>query len=176
MSDVDVCEECGTSGEVHCRGMSGGQMLCTACAATAADDAGVTRAQLDAVYNERNRCVAALCSMAQRLSWSTWLGKHEPADDPTWDKEWLNVVYINLPTGQVSWHIHDRDLPLFAHVGGANKPGVWDGHTTDQKYKRLAAISYSVKRCVACGVDLIQGPTALDRERYEHLLCGGCQR
>lgn len=34
MSDDDEkCEVCGSGGEVHCRGMRGGQMLCTACAA-----------------------------------------------------------------------------------------------------------------------------------------------
>jgi hypothetical protein len=39
------------------------------------------KSALDMVYNERNRCVAAMCSMAQRLNWSAWLGKHEPAHD-----------------------------------------------------------------------------------------------
>lgn len=95
--------------------------------------------ELDAVYDERNRCVAAMAAMAQRLGWPAWLGHHEPANDPSWDAEWRNVVYIFLPTeGQVSWHIHDRDLPLFAHlhrVRGVD--GTWDGHTTEEKYKRL---------------------------------------
>lgn len=36
------------------------------------------------------------------------------------------VVYIELPTGQVSWHMppHPRD---------------WDGHPTDEKYRRIDA-------------------------------------
>jgi len=136
------------------------------------------RRELDAVYDERNRCVAAMASMAQRLGWPTWRGTHEPEGDPNWDAEWLNVIYIQLPTGQVSWHIHDRDLPQFAHVPTAFSRATfskkWDGHTTEQKYERLAAISRGPKHCVRCGVELKQGPTALDRERYEHLLCGGC--
>jgi len=40
-------------------------------------------------------------------------------NDPTWP-----VVYIELPTGQVSWH-----LPQ--HVD------IWDGHDTDIKYQRI---------------------------------------
>lgn len=36
------------------------------------------------------------------------------------------VVYIDLPTGQVSWHI-----TAYA--------GEWDGHTTEQKYERCRA-------------------------------------
>lgn len=40
------------------------------------------------------------------------------------ESEWP-VAYIELPTGQVSWHLpqHQRD---------------WDGHSTAEKYARLA--------------------------------------
>jgi len=40
-------------------------------------------------------------------------------DQPEWP-----VVFIELPTGQVSWHIaqHGRE---------------WDGHTTEEKYSRI---------------------------------------
>ena len=39
---------------------------------------------------------------------------------------------------QVSWHIHDDDKKYFKHLD----PGVeeWDGHDTDEKYRRLQAI------------------------------------
>lgn len=43
----------------------------------------------------------------------------DPAE-PDWP-----VVYIDLPTGQVSWH-----MPAFAIE--------YDGHTTDEKYQRIA--------------------------------------
>jgi hypothetical protein len=39
-------------------------------------------------------------------------------DAPEWP-----VVYIELPTGQVSWHVPQHPLK-------------WDGHTVDQKYER----------------------------------------
>jgi len=99
--------------------------------------------KINAVYDERNRCVAGMTAMAIRLGWRTWLGRHEPLNDPTWDKEWLNVVFIELPTGQVSWHIHDRDLPMFNHVIGQiflDPIPTWDKHTTEEKYQRIAAL------------------------------------
>lgn len=34
------------------------------------------------------------------------------------------VVYIELPTGQVSWHVPEYARP-------------WDGHSTEEKYKRI---------------------------------------
>lgn len=94
-------------------------------------------AALDAVYDERNRCVAAMSVMAQLLRWPCGLGKHSE-QDATWDREWMNIVFIDLPTGQASWHIHDRDLRLFAHLPPYTKQ--WDGHSTAEKYDRLERI------------------------------------
>lgn len=41
------------------------------------------------------------------------------------------VVYIELPTGQVSWH-----MPAYL--------GPWDGHTTEVKYERCQAYAAQV--------------------------------
>jgi hypothetical protein len=49
---------------------------------------------------------------------------------------YTHVVYIDLPTGQVSWHIGDNDMHLITTLPVYN--GVWDGHTTDEKYQRLS--------------------------------------
>lgn len=40
------------------------------------------------------------------------------------------------PGSQVSWHIHDSELQLFE--GLPFYPGKWDGHTTPEKYDRVA--------------------------------------
>ncbi len=82
----------------------------------------------DQAYNERNRLVACLAS-------------HYPAGIKKtaiegWDPAWHNCVYIDLPTGQASWHYHDREADLFAHLPPYK--GEWDGHTTDEKYQRIA--------------------------------------
>ena len=47
-------------------------------------------------------------------------------------------MFIDLPTGQASWHYHDREAHLFAGLPPYTKP--WDGHTTPEKYERLAAL------------------------------------
>lgn len=83
----------------------------------------------DDAYLERNRVVAALASGP----WPSGTGKTTIAD---WSPEWHNCVYIDMPFGQVSWHYHDDHAPLFAHLPPYT--GQWDGHTTAQKYERLA--------------------------------------
>jgi hypothetical protein len=84
----------------------------------------------DKVYSERNKLVCALSKL-----WPSHLAKH-PHTDTSWDPNWTNIVIIESPVGQLSWHIMDSELPQFAHLElGYNN---WDGHTTEQKYERLA--------------------------------------
>lgn len=47
-------------------------------------------------------------------------------------------VFIDLPTGQVSWHVHDSELALFDFLPTSDQR-CWDGHSTDEKYERLLA-------------------------------------
>lgn len=98
-------------------------------------------AQKDAAYAERTKVVAALARAVIALGGRAYLGLHEGEE---WEAEWRWIVFCQLPGAgaepgaeQVSWHIHERDLPLFdfLQMGG---PG-WDGHTTEEKYRRLAA-------------------------------------
>lgn len=88
-------------------------------------------------YAERNKLVCALSKL-----FPASMGKHDE-NDTTWQREWMNIVYIQLPTGQVSWHIHEDLLPLFAHL--ENKSIKWDGHSTEEKYERLSSLSPSTK-------------------------------
>lgn len=81
-------------------------------------------------YTERNRLVALLSKV-----FPSELGRHDP-QDLTWEKDWFNIVYVNLPTGQCSWHIHDSELYLFSHLK-LNLNVKWDGHSTEEKYKRI---------------------------------------
>lgn len=84
----------------------------------------------DGAYNERNQCVAALSKL-----FPAWRLKTEI---PGWDPAWYGCVYIQLPTGQVSWHFHERDAHMFAHL--PTHGDEWDGHDTPEKYRRLAAL------------------------------------
>lgn len=59
--------------------------------------------------------------------------KHEGGWDP--QDGWL--VYINLPTGQVSFHIDNEVKNLLAHNVKVVKHSVWDGHGLSEKWKRI---------------------------------------
>lgn len=83
--------------------------------------------ELDQAYTERNRLVALLARMYPAGTRRTNI--------PGWDPCWHNCVFIDLPTGQVSWHYHDRDAFLFSDLPSYEKP--WDGHTTIHKYQRV---------------------------------------
>lgn len=89
------------------------------------------QAELDRTYTERNQIVAALSKLFHAGLARTNI--------PGWEPEWHGCVYIDLPTGQVSWHYHERDADLFSHLGPYQ--GKWDGHDTPEKYRRLAALT-----------------------------------
>jgi hypothetical protein len=92
----------------------------------------------DTAYSERNMLVAALARTALHLGWRAGIRRHEPDPDPTWEEDWKNVVIIDLPTGQVSWHYRDGERGLFDEL--PPYAGIWDGHDTPTKYLRLAAL------------------------------------
>ena len=85
---------------------------------------------LDAAYHERNAVVAALI---RTNGWRCWI---TAADDaPGW---WL--VYAETPAGQVSWHVSNDDVDLFSSWVPVTIETGWDGHTTEEKYRRLARL------------------------------------
>jgi hypothetical protein len=62
----------------------------------------------DSAYRERNQVVAALAKLFPSGTKAT--------DIPSWDPEWNGCVYIDLPTGQASWHYHVSDEALFSNL------------------------------------------------------------
>lgn len=77
----------------------------------------VERADTD--YDKRYRLVLTAVWRASTLNLATGF-----RIDPT-EPEWP-VAYIELPTGQVSWHLPQH-------------PIAWDGHGTAEKYRRCRA-------------------------------------
>jgi hypothetical protein len=49
-------------------------------------------------------------------------------------------VFIELSTGQATWHIHDSELVMFDHLPRF-RGQKWDGHSTPEKYERLLAVT-----------------------------------
>jgi hypothetical protein len=88
--------------------------------------------ELRGVYRERDSLVAALSK-----NYEAHLARHEGDD---WEDDWRNIVCIHLPAGQVTWHIHDSELLLFAHLADVPRLQHWDGHDTHEKYRRLNAL------------------------------------
>ncbi len=77
-------------------------------------------------YRERNQLVAYLSRL--------YPSHMAEGDDPAWP-----IVYIESPAGQLSWHIPAEDVPdLFPHLEWA--PSRWDGHSTEEKYRRLRSL------------------------------------
>lgn len=89
------------------------------------------RARKDGAYLERNQVVAALAKCFPSGTARTAI--------EGWSEDWHGCVYIDLPTGQVSWHFNDSHAHLFADL--PPYAGSWDGHDTPEKYRRLAAMS-----------------------------------
>lgn len=90
-------------------------------------------------YYERNQLVAALTKI-----FPAWIERH-PDADKTWDNDWRNIIFISLPTGQASWHIHDSEFDNFQHLP-TSAQGVqsWDGHTNEEKYERLSHLEQAL--------------------------------
>jgi hypothetical protein len=79
-------------------------------------------------YEVRNPLIIQAMAVASTLGYAT--GVRMETAEPEWP-----VMYIELPTGQVSWHIPQ-------HTKG------WDGHTTPEKYNRVDAYHTVVTQAV----------------------------
>lgn len=72
----------------------------------------------DADYEKRYGLVLDAMARARRLGFET--GYRIDPNEPEWP-----VAYIELPTGQVSWHMPQHPKP-------------YDGHSTEEKYERIS--------------------------------------
>lgn len=85
---------------------------------------------MDAVYRERDQLVAFLSRC-----YPSFLA---PSPDAEPGFRW--IVFVESPEGQLSWHVADHEVDeFFAHL---NKRAAarWDGHTSEEKYRRLLAL------------------------------------
>jgi hypothetical protein len=89
------------------------------------------RADKDQAYLERNHLVAALARLYPSGIRATNI--------PDWSPDWHGCVYIDLPSGQISYHYHDSQAHLFVDLPLYTKE--WDGHDKDVVHARLAALT-----------------------------------
>lgn len=71
----------------------------------------------DTNYDVRYGLVLEIMCLANKMGYPN--GVRIDESEPEWP-----VFYIELPTGQVSWH-----MPAHKHI--------WDGHTTEEKFQRI---------------------------------------
>lgn len=88
-------------------------------------------AERDKAYGERAHLVAYLAAC--------YPSEIVPAESDS--GAWF-LVFVTTPAGQMSWHLHEDDLDLFEPLLNAPETGIeWDGHTTEEKYERLAELT-----------------------------------
>lgn len=88
----------------------------------------------NSAFAERNLLVAAL---SKRFPGG--LARHENDGRTLFLRD---VVYLDLPTGQVSWHLLPSQLEWFRHMGPYERE--WDGHDKREVYSRLQALQPDV--------------------------------
>lgn len=95
--------------------------------------AGVLRqiSEHDTDYDVRYRLVLDALARAVALGYPAGIG-WDVNPDPELDG-FRAVVYIELPTGQVSWHMPEHPAP-------------WDGHSTGEKHERIRAYGAGADR------------------------------
>lgn len=97
---------------------------------------GRYRAEKDQAYLERNYVVAALARAFPSGTRETEI--------EGWNPEWNGCVYIDLPSGQISYHYHSSQAHLFEDLPAYSKP--WDGHDKDTVHTRLSLLGFGPDR------------------------------
>lgn len=77
-------------------------------------------------YDARN--VLVLQALGTAAATGIPAGIRLDVSEPEWP-----VVYFELPTGQVSWHLPEHQCE-------------WDGHTTEQKHRRVLAYVEAIQQ------------------------------
>lgn len=115
---------------------------------------------LSVLYTERARLVALLAA-----SYPSALVHGADPQAPGWP-----VVYVELPTGQCSWHIAPGDIGLFDHVPTVPRH-MWDGHDPAERDRRVSAYACTMaRRRDAQAVITVADPdTPARRPRLFHL-------
>jgi len=93
----------------------------------AQDDGTVTGVVTkDDVYRDRNLLAQLAAVLAQQCG--LHVGTGVDAEEPDWP-----VIYIDLPSGQVSWHVPRGELVARLKPYGQE----WDGHPGPEKERRI---------------------------------------
>lgn len=93
--------------------------------------------RLNRAYSERAIASVLFAKMALCLGYAAGVGKDDNHD---WDDCWRVVLYVDLPEGQISWHIAPNDQHLLA--GLPEYKGKWDGKFTSRDDEFVRGLRY----------------------------------
>ena len=95
----------------------------------------------DRCYTQRAIVIKLLVCLAARLGYDHGWGID---DDDLCCPEWRNVMYVQLPEGQYSWHIAPADKELFSNIKQFG--GKWDKtfHGQNKELASLMKIDYDI--------------------------------
>jgi hypothetical protein len=86
------------------------------------------------LYDHRRTLLAALTKLSPRISWRS---KRHFDDENFPMFEGMFVVGMDLPTGQITYHIDDAYEHLFDHVPALFRAKEYDGHSPADVVNRL---------------------------------------
>jgi hypothetical protein len=78
-------------------------------------------------YDFRNDMVMNAVMFARNIGYKAGYQVHQPITDmieKNWDYRWGVIAFIELPTGQISWHLESPDI-------------IYDGHGYQEKHERI---------------------------------------
>jgi len=101
---------------------------------------GFRRARNDG-FRERNRLLVTVCRLAALNGARIWIGKL--GEGTAFEYESSAAVFLELPTGQVSFQLNQAELGLFSEFMEAPH-GKYDGHEWEGKWVRLDQYSGSL--------------------------------
>ena len=78
----------------------------------------------DEAYLDRNLAVQIFAVMARHIGYNVGVKNR--------NDEWP-ILYVDLPTGQVSWHIPKEEIAAYF----PDYSDEWDGHNVNEKRNRL---------------------------------------
>lgn len=117
---------------------------------------------LNVAYRERAHLVALLAAV-----YPSQLRENPDPDYPDWP-----IVYIQTPTGQMSWHLSPADVELFPHVKFGTD-AEWDGHSTEEKYARMRHLTAQTAAAAKHGAENAQALDELRRATRRFLAAHG---
>jgi hypothetical protein len=127
---------------------------------TETDSQLASEKSIEEVYADRNALALGFAALARSLGMDAGWYEHD---------DWA-VIYVELPTGQVSWHVRRATVPEWLPKVA---PAVYDGHDRRAKNDRLVEAADSMGRLAREAQQLLE-ERDLDGVGLDEMTLGEC--